>query len=235
MEMDFESFAKCFYNGVKYIPNTLLLVSIPFGFALIFGTLIAYARVEKIKVISPLFAVFISLYRGVPTVVALLLYNLFFLLKFDSLADALGLGITSADIDVLWIAVMVLSVSQFCGVEENMRSAFLSINKGQWEAGFSVGMTKGQVLIDIIMPQVIPVSIPSLTNSLIGLIKNSSIVISIGVVDIMAGCAIPANINYRYLEAYLAAAVIYWGINMIVEFLLKLYEKYGSRYKKELA
>lgn len=235
MQIDFESLISSLKSGITYIPNTLLLVLIPIFFSLIFGTLVAYARVEKVKGISQIFAVFITIYRGIPTVVALLLYNLLFLTEYEKIQKVLHLKATIQDINVIWIAVFALTLQTFCLVEENLRSAFLSIDKGQWEAGYSVGMTKWTILREIIIPQLIPVAIPLLTGVLVGLIKNSSIVISVGVVDIMVGCTIPANINYRFFEAYLAAALIYWAINGLLEFLLGRYEKYGKRFKKEVA
>lgn len=235
MQIDFESLVSSLKSGITYIPNTLLLVLIPIVFSLIFGTLVAYARVEKVKVVSQIFAVFITIYRGIPTVVALLLYNLLFLTEYEKIQKFFHLKTSIQDINVIWIAVFALSLQTFCLTEENLRSAFLSIDKGQWEAGYSVGMTKWQILKEIIIPQLIPVAIPFLTSILVGLVKNSSIVISVGVVDIMVGCTIPANVNYRFFEAYLAAALIYWGINAILEFLMRQYEKHGKRFKKEVA
>lgn len=235
MQIDFESLLSSLKSGIAYIPNTMLLVLVPIVLSLIFGTLVAYARVEKVKGISQFFTVFIMIYRGVPTVVALLLYNLLFLTEYEKVRNFFHLKATIQDINVIWIAVFALTLQTFCLVEENLRSAFLSIDKGQWEAGYSVGMTKWEILKEIIIPQLIPVAIPLLTGVLVGTIKNSSIVISVGVVDVMVGCTIPANIDYRFFEAYLAAALIYWVINGLLESLLGRYEKYGKRFKKEVA
>lgn len=235
MKIDFKCFLDSLKSGILYIPNTLSLVLIPLVLGVILGTFLAYIRFKKIKVASQIIAVFVTIYRGVPIVVALLLYNMIFLLFYGSWQKFFHWKTSIQDINVLWIAIFAMTVSETCFMEEAMRSALLSIDKGQWEAGKSIGMKEYQLVFHVIIPQLIPAALPHLTNLVLGCIKNSSVVVAIGVVDIMVGCTKPAEITYMFFEAYLAAALIYWVINIFVEALLRKYENYSKKFRKEVA
>ncbi|MBO6101247.1 MAG: amino acid ABC transporter permease [Spirochaetaceae bacterium] len=234
MGIDLQCFNDSLKAGIQYIPNTLSLVFFPLVLGLIIGTILAYIRFKKIKVASQIIAGFVTIYRGVPVVVALLIYNMIFLLCYGSWQQFFHWKKSIQDINLLWIAVFALTLAQICGMEEVMRSSLLSIDKGQWEAAKSIGMKEHQLVFHVIIPQLIPAALPHLTNLILGCIKNSSIVVAIGVVDIMVGCTKPAEITYMFFEAYLAAALIYWVINIFVETALRKYENYSKKFRKEV-
>jgi L-cystine transport system permease protein len=98
-----------------------------------------------------------------------------------------------------------------------------------------VGLSTWQTLRRIILPQVIPVAVPVLCNNVIVFIKGSSVMYFISVMDILNAAMIPATANYKYLEAYIAAALIYWGICLIIAQAAKLLEHKLSRFRRELA
>lgn len=234
MNIDFTSYVDSLLSGVRYIPNTLKLIFIPLLLGLIIGTFFAYLRFKKVKVVDQLIAVFVTVKRGIPITISLLLLNLFFILFYGKFMEFFHLEKSIQDISIIGIAVFSLTLSEICLIEEAMRTALLSLDKGQWEAAKSIGMTEYQTVVRVIIPQLIPVALPNLTNIFLGLIKNSSIVVVIGVVDIMVGCVKPADITYRYFEAYLAAATIYWFINIIFEAGLRQFEKYSKRFRREV-
>lgn len=221
-------------TGIRYYPNTLKLVFIPAGIGLIIGTVIAFIRIFKVPVLGKLFGIFITIYRGIPIVVALMIYNLLFTLKFNDVARFFGIKTTVADVDNIIVGLLALTLMAICLMTESIRGALLSINKGQYEAGYSVGMTKVQTLYKIIIPQLIPVSIPPLTNNIIGIVKGSSVVMAIGITEILAGSLIPSSKNYGFLEGYIAAAVIYWIFTMLLEKISSLLEKRGNKFGRSL-
>lgn len=235
MGIELQSFLDSLKSGIHFIPNTLRLVLIPLAAGLLLGTFLAYIRFKKVRIASQIITAFVTFYRGVPIVVALLLYNMIFLLFYGSWQKFFHWKTSIQDINVLWIAIFAMTVSETCFMEEAMRSALLSIDKGQWEAGKSIGMKEYQVVFHVIIPQLIPAALPFLTNIILGCIKNSSTVVAIGVAEIMVGCTRPADITYKYFEAYLAAALIYWVINIFVEALLRKYENYSKKFRKEVA
>lgn len=218
MHLVLEEFFDSLVSGIQYIPSTLQLVLIPIIIGTIAGILIALVRFDRVPVLSQIFAVFVNIYLGVPLAAALLIYQLLFLTQFDRLSSSLHLGLRAKDVSIIWVGIFALTLQATCMISETIRGALSSVEPGQWEAGYCVGMTKWQTTKRIILPQMISEAIPNVISLIIGLFKNSSICMSIGVTEITFGVGIPAQITYSYLEAYMAAAVIYWVITIAIEF-----------------
>ncbi|HEX3022056.1 MAG TPA: amino acid ABC transporter permease [Lachnospiraceae bacterium] len=235
MDFSIASFWDSFQSGMRYLPNTWKLTFIPVLVGLILGTAIALVRLYKIPVVSNLFGLLISLYQGIPIVVALMIYNLIFMTEYDHIAKFFHWRAKLADVDNIWIGIFALSMSAICSMEESIKGAFLSVDKGQYEAGYSVGLTRLQTLKRIVIPQMIPVAIPMLTNNMIGIIKGSAVAMAIGITEVLGGSVIPCSTTYRFLEGYVAAAFIYWGFTVIVERIAKVIEKRADRYRRKLA
>ena len=225
MNIDPKAFYESLLSGLTYLPQTLILIFVPLITGIIFGTLIALIRVNKVPVLSRFFAVFIPFYQGIPIVVALLAYNLIYLMKTNDILKFFHSNKTIADIDSIYIGLLALCLMMICNISEVMRGALLSISKGQSEAAYSVGMTKVQTISRIIIPQMIPIAIPALTNTTVGLIKSTSIVYAIGVAEILSGALIPSSKTYTFFEGYLAAALIYWVLTILIELLYSYTEK----------
>lgn len=234
MDFNINNFAESFIYGMKYFPNTLRLVFIPLSVGLVLGTVAALIRVYKVPVLCKILALVITVYQGVPIIVALMIYNLIFMMKYNDLAAFLHLKGTIADVDQIWIGIFALSLTAICSVSEAIRGALLSIDKGQDEAGYSVGLTKIQTIYRIILPQMIPIAIPMLTNHVVGLIKASSVVMAIGIIEIVAGATIPSSRTYSFFEGYVAAALIYWIFTVMIEYLAKILRKHTGRFRRNL-
>ena len=112
---------------------------------------------------------------------------------------------------------------------EIFRGAFAAIKKGQFDAAKSMGMTNLQTIRRVLLPQAIPISLPMFSNLLISLVKASSLASMVSVVDVFAAAKITAQQNYRFLEAYVAVAVIYWGISLVIEKGAQLLEERMTR------
>lgn len=100
----------------------------------------------------------------------------------------------------------------------------LGIDKGQWEAGLSVGLTWGQTLWNIITPQALRLAVPSLSNSLISLIKDTSLISVITVTELMLATKEVIAETFQPLPLYLAAAGIYWLLSALFERVQKALE-----------
>jgi L-cystine transport system permease protein len=220
---------ECLVSGLKYLPNTLIMAFVSVGLGAALGLLIAIARFFKVPVLSQALAVFVTVYNGVPIVVAMMVYNIIFLTRFDAFAAALGLSLTTATVPTLWVGVFTLSLACTCGMSEAMRGALMSIDKGQFEAGYSVGLKTPQVMRRLILPQMFPVALPMLLNTLIGMLKGTSIVMAIGIMDVLNGSLIPCQMTYSFLVGYIAAAVIYWTLSIIIERCAKATQRNADR------
>jgi L-cystine transport system permease protein len=232
MDIKVGAIAESFVEALKYLPQTLKLILIPLAIGIILGTLVALARVYKVPVLSQFFAVFIPFYQGVPIAVALVIYNLLYLMKCDDILKFFHSSKTIADTDSIVIGYFALSLMVICGVSEVVRGALLSVDQGQHEAAYVVGLSKIQTIRRIILPQIIPVAIPPLINTTVGLIKSTSIVYTIGIAEILSGALVPASKKYTFFEGYLAAALVYWILTIVVELLFKFVEKKAGKFRR---
>ena len=218
MKFSFEYLWKCILSGIIYIPVTLKLALIPLFIALILGTLIALARIFKVPVIDKFFKIFVAVYSGIPLTITMLILHLIYLNLFKPGKNG-----------IMLLAYFTFAIGRTIVVSESIRGAFLAIPKGQYEAAYACGFSTFKTLKTIIIPQVIPIALPALTNNTLGSIKNTSIVMVLGIVDVLNGAAIPCADTYSYVEGYVAAAIIYWAINAVVETLLVRLEKYFAK------
>ena len=108
----------------------------------------------------------------------------------------------------------------------------MSIDKGQAEAAYAVGLSKVQTIRRIMIPQVIPVAIPTMVNSTVGLIKATSIVYAVGIAEVLSGALVPASRRYTFFEGYLAAALLYWILTIAVEVAYRFAEKKSGKFRR---
>jgi L-cystine transport system permease protein len=216
--------------GLSAIPVTAGLSLAGFGISLIFGTLIAVIRVYAPPFFASFLKVYIDILKAIPAI--LILYILYFTLTDGYHILAAFLRFKSAVISVNVIAICALSFTGSVTVSETIRGSFMSVNQGQYEAAYSVGLTFWQTLGRIILPQVIPVAAPMLCNNLIFFIQSSSLMYFISVMDILNASLMSASANYRFLEAYTGAAVIYWVICAAVARLSKTLELRLSHFRR---
>lgn len=139
------------------------------------------------------------------------------------------------DVNLIYIAVIGLTIVSFPGISEVLRSGLIAIPRGQFEAGYAVGMTAFQTFRDIIFPQMFRVVIPPLTNSILSLLKMTALVNVMGVSDILKSATDAATESYAYLEAYTAAALVFWVLGIVIEQISKMLEKYFAKSVKQIA
>lgn len=233
MNLKLNYFVECFWNAARYIPVTLYMAVLVLIIGFVFGTLIALLRTYRIKGVSLLMDLYIIIFKALPINLTLVAVGLIFATKFNAFAEALGLGVRVNDINMLYIGVFAMSFTCTAQLSENIRGALISIPIAQYEAGYSVGLTYGQTFQRIIFPQLLLVLVPSLTGSIISIMKATSLVILIGVMDILNGALKYANAAYCFFEAYLAAALIYWIFSLLIQWSGGTLERHLGRYRKE--
>ncbi len=135
--------------------------------------------ITSVPVLSQILAVFVTVYMGLPMMVAILLYNLLFMTFYNDVAGALHISVPISDVNPIYIGFFALILGISCSLSEAVRGAFRGIDKTQYEAGYSIGLTRFQTLIRVIFPKMVPILLPSLQNSLIGLLKASNLVSAI--------------------------------------------------------
>ena len=209
---------------LEKLPITLELALLSMLLGLLLGLLMAIIRMRKIKVLTQITNLLISLLRGTPVIVQL--YVAFFGIPmfFQAINQKFGTDLAVAKIPGFAYAMVALGLNQAGFMAEIIRSALQSVDNGQIEAAHALGMTYPQALRRIILPEAIEVALPTLGNSLISIIKGTSLAFTCAVVEITAQGQIIAGKTYRYFEVYVSLAIIYWVITLIIEQLIRIIE-----------
>ncbi|MEO6986274.1 MAG: amino acid ABC transporter permease [Paralcaligenes sp.] len=183
---------------------------------LLIGFLIAVARVIPSRLSQWPATFYVSVMRGTPLLVQV------FIVYY-------GLPSIGISFDPLTAGILALSLNAGAYISESLRGAILGIGRGQWSAGYSLGLTYWQNLYYVVMPQAMRLAIPSMSNTLISLIKDTSLVSVITVTELLLATKDVIATTFQPLPLYLAAAAIYWVLCLGLERVQSRLEKYFGR------
>ena len=221
--MNIEQLQLVFQSAVNALPALLKATPVTLGFALAamllglpLGFLVALARLSRFGALRRVSGVFVSFIRGTPLLVQI--FMVYYGLP--------SLGVTLSPIAG---GVIALTLNAAAYLSETIRAAILSIGRGQREAGTSLGLTDSQVMRLIVLPQAARVALPSLSNTLIGLVKDTSLVSVITVVELLRSAQLEIARTFEPFGPYLAAALIYWVISSALELVQHRLERRYAR------
>lgn len=217
---------------ISGIPISLSIAAVAFVFGLLLGFIGALAKIYNIPVLRQIAVVYVSFVRGTPLVaqIFLIYYGIPVILKVIN--EQAGTKLNISGIPAIVFIFIAFSLNAGAYLTETIRSAILSVNKGQIEAAYSVGMSAGQTMIRIVLPQALKVGLPNISNFFIGLLKDTSLAFVAAVPDIMGEAKIVAGRTSRFFEAYIDAALIFWIICVIFELLINYAEHRIRRNEK---
>ncbi|MET3695910.1 amino acid ABC transporter membrane protein (PAAT family) [Bacillus oleivorans] len=188
---------------IKGIGYTLIISLVSMFYGLMLGFLLALGRMSKNLFLQIPARTYISFMRGVPILVIL------FILYF-------GFPIIGIHFAALTAALIGFSLNSAAYMAEINRSAIAAVDKGQWEAASSLGLTYWQTMKNIIIPQAAKIAAPPLSNVLLDLIKSSSLAAMITVPELFQKAKIVGGRELDYMTMYILVALIYWGICSII-------------------
>ncbi|AQT86621.1 polar amino acid ABC transporter, inner membrane subunit [Paenibacillus larvae subsp. larvae] len=191
---------------------TLLITIVSMFFGLIIGVVVAVARIKGNRPIQWLARAYVSIIRGTPALVQIFIV-------YYGLVDY-GIALSS-----LTAAFVALSINVGAYLSETFRGAILSIPKGQTEAAYAAGMTSWQAMRRIILPQAARVAIPPMGNTFIGMLKETSLVSSIAVTELLRSAQLMIAQYYVNMPFYIGIAVMYWVMSTVFSFILGAIEK----------
>ena len=195
------------------IKTTLLisLLSLIIGAAL--GILLSLLKLSKVKLFKGISTIYIEIIRGTPMMVQIAL------VYFGSYV------ITGVNIDGFLAALVAVSLNSAAYVAEIIRSGIQSVDKGQREASKSLGLSDGQTMRYIILPQAIKNILPALGNEFVTLIKETSVASTIGVADLMYTSQIVQSDSYQPFNPLIIVAILYFIITFSLSQLIGLFER----------
>jgi len=199
--------------------NTLLIAVCGLLIGIIIGTIIAIVKVTPkykriIRILDRVCTVYTAIFRGTPIVVQLLI-------TYYVLLPALGIR----GVDALVVGIIVFGMNSGAYVAEIMRSGLNSVDKGQMEAGRALGLSYSTTMTKIVIPQAIKNILPTLGNEFISLIKETSVVSFITIVDLYTAFNTIGTNSYSVIVPYIAMALIYILLVVVISLLIRLIEK----------
>lgn len=166
-------------------------------------------KYQKLKIPAKICDVYLAVFRGTPVYVQLLIMYLIVLVAVPD----------------IWVAILTFGINSGAYVAEIIRGGLESVDDGQLEAGSSLGLSKLQVLFFIVLPQAARRALPPFCNEFIALIKETSIVGTIGVIDLTKVAASITARTYEPFAPYIIIALMYLAIVLLLTYLLKLLER----------
>jgi cystine transport system permease protein len=189
-------------------------------FGLILGFALALMRLAQFKPLGWIARVYVSFFRGTPLLVQL------FVIYY-------GLPEVGLELDPLPAALIGFSLNMAAYACEILRAAIGSIERGQWEAAASIGMTRAQTLRRAILPQAARTALPPLGNSFISLVKDTALAATIQVPELFRQAQLITARTFEIFTLYVAAALIYWLLASVLAHIQNRLEARVNRYDQE--
>ncbi|MDC7714648.1 amino acid ABC transporter permease [Vogesella sp. LYT5W] len=196
-------------TGVGY---TLLFAVSSMVLGLALGFAVALVRIAKVPLLSQLAALYVSMMRGTPLLVQI------FVIYY-------GLPSVGIEFEPVTAGILALTLNVAAYLSESLRGAMAGVERGQWDAALSLGLGWWQAVRFVIAPQAVRLAVPSLANSLISLIKDTSLVSVITVSELMMATKDVIAQTFQPLPLYLMAAAIYWVLSAAFEQVQKRVER----------
>ena len=222
----FISVYESFYNSVIFenryemilsgLENTIILSFGALILGIVIGFLISIIRYTnrqtgKLKIINSICKIYVSIIRGTPSVLQLMImYYIIF---------------KTSDINSIIIGMLAFGINSGAYCSEILRSGFESVDDGPLEAGLALGLTFNQTLRTIIIPQAVRIALPSLGNEFITLVKETAIAGYIGIMDLTKASDTIASRTYDYFFPLILIAIIYLIITGLLSKLMKSLER----------
>lgn len=235
-----EDYTAIFNYVAKGLVVTVLVTLVAFAGAIVFGLLVGIARVSKNRVVYEVSTFYVEIVRGIPMLV-LLLYIAFVLAPAAVLAvnwlgeQLVALGLTTIgeplaaypvrNFDFAARAIIALVIGYSAFISEIFRAGIESIERGQVEAALSLGMTRWQVLRHVVLPQAIRRVLPPLGNDFIAMLKDSSLVSVLGVLDITQTGKLYAASTFLYFQTYNVVAFLYLSMTIVLSMGVRWLER----------
>jgi polar amino acid transport system permease protein len=195
---------------------TILLTLVSMTLALIAGMVLALMRLSRNWTFNLVSGAYIELIRGTPLLVQL------FIIYY-------GLPQYGIRLNAFTAGVLGLSMNYSAYLAEVYRAGILAIDRGQWEAGGSIGLSRTALLRYIILPQAVRILLPPVGNYFISMLKDSALVSTISIIELMRAAQLRVAITFRAMDIYLLVALIYFLMSYPFALLIRYYERKASR------
>ena len=223
--MDLNYIVNTFLVTLKGIPVTLIIMVVAILLSFIPALLLALGQIYKVRGVRTFSVVYLAFIRATPPILLILFFYSLFPSLLNQIFKSLGSQVDVFKFNPLYYAFIIYSLMTTGSLSEILRSAILTVDKGQLEAAQAIGLTNFQAYRRIVFPQALRSALPNLANLVINLVKGTSLVFVMTVKDITALAKIVASHSYQYSESYLVIFVIYLIICGLIQWMFRGLEK----------
>ena len=214
-----------FLVTLKGIPVTLIIMVVAILLSFITALLLALGQIYKVWGVRTFSVVYLAFIRATPPILLILFFYSLFPSLLNQIFKSLGSQVDVFKFNPLYYAFIIYSLMTTGSLSEILRSAILTVDKGQLEAAQAIGLTNFQAYRRVVFPQALRSALPNLANLVINLVKGTSLVFVMTVKDITALAKIEASHSYQYSESYLVIFVIYLIICGLIQWMFRGLEK----------
>lgn len=223
--MDLNYIVNTFLITLKGIPVTLIIMVVAILLSFIPALLLALGQIYKVRGVRTFSVIYLAFIRATPPILLILFFYSLFPSLLNQIFKSLGSQVDVFKFNPLYYAFIIYSLMTTGSLSEILRSAILTVDKGQLEAAQAIGLTNFQAYRRIVFPQALRSALPNLANLVINLVKGTSLVFVMTVKDITALAKIEASHSYQYSESYLVIFVIYLIICGLIQWIFRGLEK----------
>ena len=221
--MDFNFISKAFLATLGGVPVTLLIMVVSILLSFLPALFLALGQIYKVKGVRSFSVIYLAFIRATPPILLILFFYSLFPSLLNSFFKSIGSHFNVFEINPIYYAFIIFSLMTTGSLTEILRSAILTVDKGQLEAAQDIGLTNRQAYIRIVFPQALRSALPNLCNLVINLVKGTSLVFVMTIKDITAIAKVEASYGYQYFESYLVIFILYivicgviqWGFNLL--------------------
>lgn len=218
-----------FILTLKGVPVSISIMLVSLILAFLPSLFLAYAQINKTFGVNAFATIYLAIIRATPLIVLILFFYSLIPSLLNQFFKSIGSTINIFEVNPIIYAYIIFTLISIGTMTEILRAGILTVNKGQIEAGESIGLTSNQINRRIVLPQALRNAIPNLGNLAINLVKGTSLVFVMTVQDITAIAKTEAAYGYNYIESYLVIFVQYIIICGLIQKLFDYLEERINR------
>ena len=221
--MDLDYIAKTFLETLKGVPTTLIIMIVAMVLSFLPALFLALGQIYKVKGVRTFSLVYLAFIRATPPILLILFFYSLFPSLLNQFLKSIGSDVDIFKLNPIYYAFIIYSLMTTGSLSEILRSAILTVDKGQLEAAQAIGLSNSQAYVRILFPQALRSALPNLANLVINIVKGTSLVFVMTIKDITAIARVEASYGYQYFESYfviflqyiLICGLIQWGFSII--------------------
>ena len=221
--MDLDYIAKTFLETLKGVPTTLIIMIVAMVLSFVPALFLVLGQIYKVKGVRTFSLVYLAFIRATPPILLILFFYSLFPSLLNQFLKSIGSDVDIFKLNPIYYAFVIYSLMTTGSLSEILRSAILTVDKGQLEAAQAIGLSNSQAYVRIIFPQALRSALPNLANLVINIVKGTSLVFVMTIKDITAIARVEASYGYQYFESYfviflqyiLICGLIQWGFSLL--------------------